>query len=291
MLDRFVHEGATDYVAFLIGFAREATLGAVPGVFMLLQRPPARRLRARRGRPPAPAVGAFRARLQDDLDPDHEPGPDDHLSRRRCRAGACSTAPSSAARPRPCRPCSGTAISRASPGSPTRTGKDAAPGPAQRVCRLPRQHDRTPMAAQVLKFMGDGILAMFPLGEGRAPAPGRSSAAAAALEGIDSLSGRRAEAGLPRDRHPPGPPCRRGALRQYRQPRPARLHRGRPRRERGRPDRGHVPLARPARDHLRRLRRGGRPLPQRLVSLGRYALRGVRRPEELFTIDPDACQA
>ena len=24
----------------------------------------------------------------------------------------------------------------------------------------------------------------------------------------------------------------------------------------------------------------------RLVSLGRYALRGVRRPEELFTIDP-----
>ena len=26
----------------------------------------------------------------------------------------------------------------------------------------------------------------------------------------------------------------------------------------------------------------------RLVSLGRYALRGVRRPEELFTIDPEA---
>jgi adenylate cyclase len=26
----------------------------------------------------------------------------------------------------------------------------------------------------------------------------------------------------------------------------------------------------------------------RLVSLGRYALRGVRRPEELFTIDPGA---
>jgi adenylate cyclase len=33
------------------------------------------------------------------------------------------------------------------------------------------------------------------------------------------------------------------------------------------------------------------PCRSRLVSLGRYALRGVRRPEELFTIDPDACQA
>jgi adenylate cyclase len=31
------------------------------------------------------------------------------------------------------------------------------------------------------------------------------------------------------------------------------------------------------------------PCRSRLVSLGRYALRGVRRPEELFTIDPDAC--
>jgi adenylate cyclase len=27
---------------------------------------------------------------------------------------------------------------------------------------------------------------------------------------------------------------------------------------------------------------------RRLVSLGRYALRSVRRPEELFTVDPDA---
>jgi adenylate cyclase len=26
----------------------------------------------------------------------------------------------------------------------------------------------------------------------------------------------------------------------------------------------------------------------RLVSLGRYALKGVRRPEELFTLEPDA---
>ena len=26
----------------------------------------------------------------------------------------------------------------------------------------------------------------------------------------------------------------------------------------------------------------------RLVSLGRYALKGVRRPEELFTLDPEA---
>ena len=42
MLDRFVHEGATDYLAFLIGFAREATLGAVPGRLHFLQRRAAR---------------------------------------------------------------------------------------------------------------------------------------------------------------------------------------------------------------------------------------------------------
>ena len=50
---------------------------------------------------------------------------------------------------------------------------------------------------EVLKFMGDGILAMFPLGEEGSCARALS-AAAAALEGIDGLSGRRAEAGLPR---------------------------------------------------------------------------------------------
>ena len=33
--------------------------------------------------------------------------------------------------------------------------------------------------------------------------------------------------------------------------------------------------------------RGAGPAAQRLVSLGRYALKGVRRPEELFTLDSD----
>jgi hypothetical protein len=30
-----------------------------------------------------------------------------------------------------------------------------------------------------------------------------------------------------------------------------------------------------------------RPARHRLISLGRYELRGVRRPQELFTIDPE----
>jgi adenylate cyclase len=30
---------------------------------------------------------------------------------------------------------------------------------------------------------------------------------------------------------------------------------------------------------------------RRLVSVGRYALRGVGRPQELFTLDPDADMA
>jgi adenylate cyclase len=30
------------------------------------------------------------------------------------------------------------------------------------------------------------------------------------------------------------------------------------------------------------------PSRQRLVSVGRYALRGVRRPQELYTLDPEA---
>ena len=81
----------------------------------------------------------------------------------------------------------------------------------------------------------------------------------------------------------------RGVLRQFRRPDAARLHRARPRRQRGRPDRRPVPLARPDRWS------SPKPSPpaaatdgDRLVGLGRYALRGVGRPQMLWTLDANS---
>ena len=71
------------------------------------------------------------------------------------------------------------------------------------------------------------------------------------------------------------PACRRGVLRQHRQHRPARLHRGRPGRQRGQPDRCHVPLARSGGPAVLGLCRGGGRGP-RAAGLGR-SLRAARR--------------
>ena len=71
---------------------------------------------------------------------------------------------------------------------------------------------------QVLKFIGDGILAMFPLADGGVPCGRALDAAAGALAGGDRLSAERAGRGPAGDRHARGPACRRRALRQYRQP-------------------------------------------------------------------------
>src|SRR5918995_1620578 len=67
------------------------------------------------------------------------------------------------------------------------------------------------------------------------------------------------------DRRPPGAARGRGALRQHRLARAALLHGGRPGGERGGPDRGDVPLARPAGGDLlglRRRRRRAAPPPR-----------------------------
>ena len=69
--------------------------------------------------------------------------------------------------------------------------------------------------------------------------------------------------------------------------RPPRLHRRRARCQRGEPHRSDVPIGRPpsccSSDFA-----AATPEPERskLVSVGRYALRGVGRAEELFTLDP-----
>jgi adenylate cyclase len=141
---------------------------------------------------------------------------------------------------------------------------------------------------EVLKFIGDGILAMFPLGEDH-PCGRALDAAEAALRNIDELNGRRRGEGLPwTDVH-------------------LALHVGEVLYGNiGSRERLDFTVVGPAVNEVARIEAMCRSLDQRvvtssafaaaaagdarsrLVSLGRYALRGVRRPEELFTIDPGA---
>jgi adenylate cyclase len=140
---------------------------------------------------------------------------------------------------------------------------------------------------EVLKFIGDGILAMFPLGE-RSPCARALDAAEAALVHIDALNERRRGEGLPwTDIH-------------------LALHVGEVLYGNiGSRERLDFTVVGPAVNEVARIEAMCRSLDQRiitssafaeaagdarrrLVSLGRYALRGVRRPEELFTVDSGA---
>jgi adenylate cyclase len=141
---------------------------------------------------------------------------------------------------------------------------------------------------QVLKFMGDGILAMFPLGpDGAACAHALDAAARVRVE-LQSLSERRAAAGRP-------------VTGFY-----LALHLGTVLYGNiGSRERLDFTVVGPAVNEAARIEAMCRSLDQwlivsaafaaaagsaqgRLVSLGRYALRGVRRPEELFTLDAEA---
>ena len=140
---------------------------------------------------------------------------------------------------------------------------------------------------EVLKFIGDGILAMFPLGEA-SPCARALDAAEAALRHVDELNARRRGEGLPwTDIH-------------------LALHVGEVLYGNiGSRERLDFTVVGPAVNEVARIEAMCRSLDQRvvtssafaeaageakgrLVSLGRYALRGVRRPEELFTVDPGA---
>jgi adenylate cyclase len=141
---------------------------------------------------------------------------------------------------------------------------------------------------QVLKFVGDGVLAMFPLAEDRAPCARALDAAAFTLEAVDELGRRRAAAGkLATGIH-------------------VALHVGDVLYGNiGSRDRLDFTVVGPAVNEVARIEALCRSLEQqviissafaqdagaaraRLVSLGRYALKSVRRPEELFTLDPEA---
>ena len=84
------------------------------------------------------------------------------------------------------------------------------------------------------------------------------------------------------------PACRRGVLRQYRQRRPARLHRGRPGRQRDQPHRLDVPLGRSAGADFVRVRRRRCRTPSVNISYrsaGSLCAASAAR-KELFTLDP-----
>ena len=128
---------------------------------------------------------------------------------------------------------------------------------------------------EVLKFMGDGILAIFDAAAPQDACRQALDAAADAIRRVGALNQRRAADGPARHPLLSRPARRRGVLRQHRQLRPARLHRGRPRGQRDQPHRRHVPLARSGRAAVLRLRGSGGPEPAP-PGLGR-PLRAARR--------------
>lgn len=144
---------------------------------------------------------------------------------------------------------------------------------------------------QVLKFMGDGILAMFPLEDDAGPCGCALDAAEATLVEIERLRRQRsAEGALATGLH-------------------LALHVGEVLYGNiGSRDRLDFTVVGPAVNEVARIEALCRSLEQRvivssafaaeagadrrrLVSLGRYALKGVRRPEELFTLDSDAASS
>lgn len=166
--------------------------------------------------------------------------------------------------------------------------------PADELMALLNDHAETVVGSvhahggQVLKFIGDGVLAMFPLADGSAPCARALDAAVAAAAATLRLNERRLAAGLlASDIH-------------------IALHLGDVLYGNiGSPDRLDFTVIGPAVNEVARIEALGRTLGQqvivssafardagaarqRLVSLGRYALKGVRRPEELFTLDPEA---
>lgn len=137
----------------------------------------------------------------------------------------------------------------------------------------------------VLKLMGDGVLAIFPA-ETRAPACTRALAAAiAARAGVAALNARRAAEGVP-------------TTDMYLGLHVGEVYYG----NIGSHERLDFTVVGPAVNEVSRIaalcRSVDQPLlmsqafasalddPQRIVSVGRYALRGVGRAQDLFTLDP-----
>jgi adenylate cyclase len=150
-------------------------------------------------------------------------------------------------------------------------------------CLADPVHDR---GGQVLKFMGDGFLAIFPVEEGSDACQLALDAVDDALQRVDALNGRRKEAG------------------QVTSDFYIALHLGDVLYGNiGTRERLDFTVVGPAVNEIARIEQMCRTLDRtvvisaafsaaarqtdRLVSLGRYALRGVKRPQELFIFLPD----
>ena len=217
----------------------------------------------------------------------HRRDPGRGLSRPGCRPARARAARSRAASPTGSAPCCGSRDLRGYTTIADTTARADHP-PAQRLCRGGDLGD--PRAGgDVLKLIGDGTLAIFraddPAGLPRALEAERLRAARRRAQQ------RRAARGPAGHRRLSRPAYRRRLLRQYRQRRAARLHRRRPGRQRGQPHRRDVPLGRPrivlSSDFAaaRRRRRA-----RSLVSVGRYALRGVGRPRSCSRSIRNGCR-
>ena len=164
---------------------------------------------------------------------------------------------------------------------------EAAP-PAAVIAALDAWFDRIAGAVhafggEVLKFLGDGMLAIFPVAGG---SPGAAcdaalSAVAAARAGMAHLDAERRRRGLPPLPFGAARASRRNFVGQYRRGRPARFHGDRPGRQPGQPAGGAVPAARQSGPGFRRGRRRNQ---RRLIPLGTHALRGIATPCAVFTV-------
>jgi adenylate cyclase len=283
LLDRFVAGGATDYLALSVRFGAGSTLGAVPGMLLSVQTDQPGGFTAeevallrRLALPYAHAqktimsIDAGRVLVRTYLGQD----PGRRVMDGTIRRGAVET-------------------THAVLWSSDLVGFTRIADTVPRAQLMPLLNDYadavvgavTAHGGEVLKFIGDGILAMFPF-PGTPACMRALDAAEAAMAAVATLSARRAAAGQPRT-----------GLHLA-------LHVGEVLYGNiGSQERLDFTVIGPAVNELARIEAMCRTLDQpmiaseafgslsaparrRLVSLGRYALRGVRRPQELFTVDP-----
>ena len=110
---------------------------------------------------------------------------------------------------------------------------------------------------EVLKFIGDGVLAIFPVvgGSPRGACAAALRAVSAARAGMASLDEARGRQGLPLLPFGVALACRRDAVGQYRRGRSTGFHGDRPRRQSGQPPGRAMPAARQSGPRLGRVRR------------------------------------
>ena len=206
------------------------------------------------------------------------------LSRPRRRTARACAAASRAASPIRSKRCCGSAICAATRGSPTARRRSR----SFRCSTTMPTRSSPPSTTRRRRAQADRRRHARDLSGGRSrPGLPRRACRRRARRGA-SVAAREPAArgrGPADDRHVSRAAYRRGVLRQYRQQGPARFHCRRPGRQRGQPHRRHVPIGRSAVLVSSAFASALGEPSHRLVSVGRYALRGVARAQELFTLE------